>query len=99
MPAASQWRSSASYDYIDDLTASELAWEWLRRNEAYGRDYEAFAVPGADENASGTLIRDRWGVRFPSRSIARLARRRGVLVAVGGHIVGPPDGAARPSDR
>ena len=74
MPEASQWRSSAPYDYIDELTASELAWEWLRRNEAYRRDYAVFSIAGADQNASAASIRERWGVRFPGRSIARLAR-------------------------
>jgi hypothetical protein len=34
-PDASLWRSPAHYDHIDDLTASDLAWEWLRRNDAY----------------------------------------------------------------
>ena len=39
-PDASTWRSSAEYDHLDALTASDLAWEWLRRNEAYDADFE-----------------------------------------------------------
>jgi hypothetical protein len=34
-PNASTWRSSADYEHLDVLTPSDLAWEWLRRNDAY----------------------------------------------------------------
>lgn len=40
-PDASTWRSKAEYEHLDALTASDLAWEWLRRNEAYDADFEA----------------------------------------------------------
>lgn len=66
-PDASTWRSSAEYDHLDALTASDLAWEWLRRNDAYDADFEASA---ADRGASHTLtdeIGRRWGLRFPRR--------------------------------
>ena len=33
LPDASNWRSAAHYDHVEKLTASGLAWEWLRRNE------------------------------------------------------------------
>ena len=65
-PDASTWRSSAEYDHLDALTASDLAWEWLRRNEAYDADFEALA--GSDVPKSMTdQIRQRWGLRFPRR--------------------------------
>ena len=51
LPDASVWRSSARYDHVEKLTASGLAWEWLRRNEAYDQDFEAYAAPGADQAA------------------------------------------------
>ena len=38
-PDPSQWRASTSYDYFDDLGISDLAWECLRRNVDYQRDY------------------------------------------------------------
>ncbi|MER9291522.1 DUF6499 domain-containing protein [Mesorhizobium sp. M0510] len=38
-PDTSLWRSSSTYDYLDDLVAADLAWEWLRRNPDYQRDY------------------------------------------------------------
>lgn len=65
-PDASTWRSSAEYDHLDALTASDLAWEWLRRNEAYDADFEALAASEAQPGMSDR-IRQRWGLRFPRR--------------------------------
>ncbi|WP_438590756.1 transcriptional regulator domain-containing protein, partial [Escherichia fergusonii] len=31
-PDASGWRSSERYAHVADMTASDVAWEWLRRN-------------------------------------------------------------------
>lgn len=64
-PDASEWRSSASYDHVEELTASSLAWEWLRRNEAYDRDFEAVMQPDVDPTLLTDMIRQRWGLRFP----------------------------------
>ncbi|MGU3400449.1 transcriptional regulator domain-containing protein [Brucellaceae bacterium D45D] len=60
----SAWLSS-DYNHLDLLTASDIAWEWLRRNEAYDRDFRASAS-GRDDSAKLTeSIRQRWGLRFP----------------------------------
>ena len=68
MPDASGWRSSADYDRIDSIVASDLAWEWLRRNDAYDADYAALARTGVDARPLTDTIRQRWGLRFPRRS-------------------------------
>ena len=47
-PNASTWRSSADYEHLDVLTPSDLAWEWLRRNDAYDADFEASASGQGD---------------------------------------------------
>lgn len=65
-PDASTWRSSAEYDRLDTLTASDLAWEWLRRNDAYDADFEAFSTYRAGSDTLSERIR-RWGLRFPRR--------------------------------
>ena len=67
-PDASNWRSSAEYDRLDVLMASDLAWECLRRNEAYGADFEASASGRGDPESLTEHIRQRWGLRFPGRS-------------------------------
>lgn len=89
------WRSSAGYDYVRDLTASDLAWEWLRRNKDYQQDFVALATAGADTAGAAALL-EPWGLRFRSgpgtprpASLRVLAALRG---SCGGH---PAPGAAR----
>ena len=66
-PDASIWRSSVEYDHLDALTASDLAWEWLRRNDAYDTDFEALLACHGDPESLTEHIRQRWGLRFPGR--------------------------------
>ena len=73
MPEPSRWRQPTNYDHIEKLTASDLAWEWLRRNEAYDRDFARFSQREVDPQALTEEIRQRWGLRFPGRSQARLS--------------------------
>ncbi|KAB2758378.1 MAG: transcriptional regulator domain-containing protein [Bradyrhizobium sp.] len=65
-PDASTWRSSG-YEHLDRLTASDLAWEWLRRNDAYDADFEASASGRGTHTPLTEQIRRRWGLRFPRR--------------------------------
>lgn len=67
-PDASHWRSDDRYDYLQKLTASGFAWEWLRRNEAYGDDFEDFRVERSDKAGLTEKICQRWRLRFPRRS-------------------------------
>lgn len=77
MPAdAPRWRSSASYDYIDGLDAPDLAWELLRRNGDYQRDY---AEIEQDTGGGGPLVetaRQRWRLHHPRQP--RLERDRDI---------------------
>lgn len=63
-PDTTRWRSSSTYDYLDQLTAPDVGWEWLRRNDDYQRDFDALRTarsqtPDLIERASA-----RWGLRF-----------------------------------
>ncbi|MES0110036.1 DUF6499 domain-containing protein [Mesorhizobium sp. M0013] len=80
-PDTSQWRSSSTYDYLDDLAAPNLAWEWLRRNADYQRDYHEVEHPDADRQRLAEMMRVRWGLRFPCRSSFQCHRDNGVLGA------------------
>jgi hypothetical protein len=71
LPDASHWRSAAHYARIENLSASDLAWEWLRRNEAYNKDFEAYCADGSDKAALSETIQRRWGVRFPDQPLSR----------------------------
>lgn len=83
-PDASIWRSS-EYDHLDDLTASDLAWEWLRRNDAYDADFEASASAHGMHEPLTVRIRQQWGLRFPGRSLDTSAGSAGLLASAGGH--------------
>lgn len=60
-----QWRSSSTYDFVDSLVAPDLAWEWLRRNADYQRDYAEMEHPAADAQRLTDLVRRKWGLQFP----------------------------------
>lgn len=63
MPPASDWRSSATYEYLNELDPAEFAWEYLRRNPEYQRDFRTIRRepgPHDDAEASARL----WGLRF-----------------------------------
>lgn len=62
------WHSSEAYAFVDALSPSQLAWEWLRRNEAYRRDYARFRlVEDPERETLAALMQARWGLRFPDR--------------------------------
>lgn len=64
----SGWRSSAEYDYIEDLSASDLAWEWLRRNKRYAKDCATLSKAAPDDASLKKALLDKWGLRFRGRS-------------------------------
>jgi hypothetical protein len=68
MPPVPDWRSAAAYAYLNDLNPAELAWEFLRRNPDYQRDYRAAARDGAEQAQFPESVILRWGLPFPDRS-------------------------------
>ncbi|WP_424753147.1 transcriptional regulator domain-containing protein, partial [Klebsiella pneumoniae] len=66
---------------LDTLAPSDLAWEWLRRNEQYEHDVAAFEHAPPESVGTRDLIRERWGLRFPDTAVPPGARRAGVLAA------------------
>ena len=71
---ASAWEATSDYDYLDTLGASDLAWEWLRRNERYEHDFAVFDRASPDSGDARDLIRERWGLRFPDTAVPAGAR-------------------------
>jgi hypothetical protein len=80
-PDTSQWRSSSTYNYLDDLVAADLAWEWLRRNADYQSDYAGAERTDADRERLTNMVRMRWGLRFPCHPNFQCDRDCGVLGA------------------
>ncbi|WP_421871892.1 transcriptional regulator domain-containing protein [Nitratireductor rhodophyticola] len=62
-PDTTRWRSSPEYSYIDDIVAPDLAWEWLRRNDGYQRDYAEFEARPLTPDVAAARVRRRWGLQ------------------------------------
>jgi len=68
MPPVRQWRSDAAYAYLNQLQQAELAWEFLRRNPNYQRDYQTAADATADQAELSETLIAQWGLRFRNPS-------------------------------
>lgn len=55
------WRDASAYSTLQTLSASDLAWECLRRNPDYRAAY-------ARLQSGETIDAAAWGVRFRGRS-------------------------------
>ena len=75
----SRWRSSPIYDFVDDLVAPDLAWEWLRRNAGYQRDYAEVERPDTDRQRLTKMVRMRWGLQFPCEPNFQRHRNDGAI--------------------
>ncbi|WP_456857784.1 transcriptional regulator domain-containing protein [Bradyrhizobium sp. USDA 4515] len=73
------WRSESAYDYIDDLTPSELAWEFLRRNPDYRNSYYTLLSSGRLTEETAREFAQQWGLRFRSRPARHGARPADLL--------------------
>lgn len=79
-PDTSRWRMSSAYDFVDDLTAEGLAWEFLRRNADYQHDFAAYQATADDAEASAAAFRQRWGLRFPGAAGSKCGGTGSLLV-------------------
>ncbi len=53
---SADWRDESSYRYLKDLSLGDLAWECLRRNKRYRKEYRSIC--------SGDIAPEKWGLRF-----------------------------------
>ena len=58
------WRSADTYSELLDSDAAAFAWEYLRRNPEYRRDYVMLADSTTHETSDIPRMRRRWGVCF-----------------------------------
>jgi hypothetical protein len=80
-PDTSQWRSSESYDFTDDLAAADLAWEFLRRNEDYQTDAAMHLTMQGETVPLDIGLERRWGLRFCGKSQSNCPCSTGLLVS------------------
>ena len=73
------WRSAAAYQHAIVIPASGFAWEYLRRDDDYHRDFER--VNRRKPPAATTLeaFSQRWGLRFPTQSVGAGRSRVDIL--------------------
>src|SRR6266700_7735037 len=72
------WRSAAAYQHAIVIPASGFAWEYLRRDDDYHRDFERVnrrKPPAATLEA----FSQRWGLRFPTQSVGAGRSRVDIL--------------------
>ncbi|MDI3563363.1 transcriptional regulator domain-containing protein [Bradyrhizobium sp. Arg816] len=62
MPAF-DWRSPESYKSPQEADITDIAWERLRRNADYQRDYQATIANSPDGQVTAEFRR-RWGICF-----------------------------------
>jgi hypothetical protein len=59
------WRSEEAYANFKNAESMDIAWEWLRRDAEYRRDYQSLdqsrRLSGATE-----VFRSQWGLSFRS---------------------------------
>ena len=67
MSEEGSWRTGSTYDYIDDLNAPDIAWEFLRRNHDYRREYSELQRLGHLAPDKAWALSDRWGLSFRHR--------------------------------
>ncbi|MFC5508112.1 transcriptional regulator domain-containing protein [Bosea massiliensis] len=74
MPS-SDWRSPAAYAHAKSIPAAGFAWEYLRRDADYRRDFHRVSAGSTDKSDTLSAFSERWGLRFPgrSRSIGRFS--------------------------
>ncbi|MFB9264930.1 transcriptional regulator domain-containing protein [Bradyrhizobium erythrophlei] len=61
--AGADWRSEQAYPDAKTTEAVDLAWEWLRRNPEYQRDYRLLVRSG-HSSAMADHFRRKWGLSF-----------------------------------
>ena len=59
------WRSEEAYANFKDAESMDVAWEWLRRDTEYQKDYQNIGQPQRLSVAT-EAFRQKWGLSFRS---------------------------------
>lgn len=65
---STDWRSPDAYRHARSVPAAGFAWEYLRRDDDYRRDFHRMTRTSDDDGTAQTAFTDRWGLRFRCRS-------------------------------
>jgi len=64
------WRSAAAYQHAKVIPAAGFAWEYLRRDDDYHRDFDRVSRRKPPAVSTLDAFSQRWGLRFPARPAA-----------------------------
>lgn len=62
------WRSPAAYRFAKSIPAAGFAWEYLRRDDEYRREFQAIIASRDPDREMLEAFVQRWGLRFSDRS-------------------------------
>ena len=79
MPGRPDWRSPSAVETLDRLDRAGFAWEFLRRNPRYRKDYSHIRKRAARASLVAEAVGHRWGLSFRLRSQVGIGRRSGHL--------------------
>ncbi len=63
--SAVDWASEKDYANLEKTEVTDFAWEWLRRDSEYERDF-ARLTAATQSNGAPHLFRNKWGLSFRS---------------------------------
>ncbi|MFG1186246.1 transcriptional regulator domain-containing protein [Xanthobacter aminoxidans] len=81
MPST-DWRSPAAYAHAKSISAAGFAWEYLRRDDDYRRDFHRMRRLQRLDGDAQTAFAERWGLRFPGGPSSSRRPGRTVLEVV-----------------
>jgi hypothetical protein len=61
------WRSAAAYQHAKVIPAAGFAWEYLRRDDDYHRDFDRLNRRKSSTATTLDAFSQRWGLRFPTQ--------------------------------
>jgi hypothetical protein len=61
------WRSAAAYQHAKGIPAAGFAWEYLRRDDGYHRDFDRLNRHKTPAAKTLDAFSQRWGLRFPTQ--------------------------------
>jgi hypothetical protein len=79
MPRRPDWRSATAVGTLNRLDRGGFAWEFLRRNPRYRREYNQISKEAPSAASVKEAVGQRWGLCFRLRSQAGIGRRSGHL--------------------
>ncbi|WP_430640581.1 transcriptional regulator domain-containing protein [Bradyrhizobium brasilense] len=62
--SGADWRSESAYHNVTEAEPADIAWEWLRRDREYQKEFRALL--GSRQSGATDHFRRKWGLTFRS---------------------------------